>query len=133
MGTLPILTSNPLALAQRSSVSSLLAPSLQFASLSTYSNHVRVPSAARSTWMEAAPESSIACSLAPLIRPDSTAELSANHRTERPRRISLNPRTPRIHTACSIRAMQCPESPHSFKSCGGLIAATAAFWPVLGS
>ena len=48
VGTLPSSTLKPLALAHGSAASDLLAPSLQFASLSTYSNHARAPSAASS-------------------------------------------------------------------------------------
>ena len=59
VGTCPIWTWKLLASAQGSLASNLLAPSLQLESLSTYSNHARAPSDARSRWIVAVPASNI--------------------------------------------------------------------------
>ena len=74
----PIFTEKPFAVAHGSPVSILLAPPLQFESLSTYSNQARAPSATSRRWMVAAPASSIGCPLKPFTSPDNAAELSSN-------------------------------------------------------
>ena len=127
VGTSPISTVKPFVFAHGSSVNNLLAPSLQFDSLSTYSNQARAPSAASSRWMVAAPASNIGCPLEPFTDPDKTAELSSNHKRDLPLMTFRNLMIPRTRAACSTRAMQCSESPHAFMSLSGITAAIATY------
>ena len=118
-GTGLVWRTNPFSLVHVSAVSILLAPSLQLASLSMYSNHARAWRDASSRWIVALPASSRACELAPLMRPDNTAELSSNHKRDLPCSMCPKVTRPRIMAACSTSAIQCSELPQTAMSSGG--------------
>lgn len=132
-GTDPMLSAKSFALTHGSADNNLLAPSLQFASLSTYSNQARAWSEANIRWIVALPASSTGCELAPLTRLERTAELSSNHRRDLPRIKLWNVVMPRTRAACSTRAMQCSEFPQTVMSSEEISAATATLRSPTGS